>query len=394
MSKVFIEETTLTAIGDAIREKTGKSDLIAPGVMPDEIRAIETGGGGDTEGLYYIPDDAFYITGDASRKFYGGAMDWFVNYHGDKITTERLSNISNMFYNCKTITNIPFDINCGTLSTYSLASMFESCYLLENVPKINGKPKPSEISTMFRECQTLRNLPEGIEDWFDWSLIDNGSYTGGAKLGANIFNGCYSLRSVPMGFLSHDNPTYNYNFYCMYYGLFQNCYVLDEVIGLPIPKPDRADWSSNYFGNTFNYCSRLKNMTFATNEDGSPIQVKWKNQTIDLSMYVGFTLSDEYITNYNSGITTDKRVNANTGNYDIMKNDPDWYSNVDAYSRYDHDSAVRTINSLPDTTISGGTNTIKFKGNAGYYTDAGAINTLTAEEIAVATAKGWTVSLV
>jgi hypothetical protein len=46
MSKVFIEETTLTAIGDAIREKTGKSDLIAPGSMPQEIKSITTGGGG------------------------------------------------------------------------------------------------------------------------------------------------------------------------------------------------------------------------------------------------------------------------------------------------------------------------------------------------------------
>ena len=42
----------------------------------------------------------------------------------------------------------------------------------------------------------------------------------------------------------------------------------------------------------------------------------------------------------------------------------------------------------------GGTNTIKFNGAAGSATDGGAINTLTEEEIAVATAKGWTVSLV
>jgi hypothetical protein len=67
------------------------------------------------------------------------------------------------------------------------------------------------------------------------------------------------------------------------------------------------------------------------------------------------------------------------------------------YSRYNHDSAVRTINSLPDASAylatTSGTNTIKFRGEAGSSTDGGAINTLTAEEIAVATAKGWTVSL-
>ena len=81
-----------------------------------------------------------------------------------------------------------------------------------------------------------------------------------------------------------------------------------------------------------------------------------------------------------------------------MKNDPDWYTLKSEYSRYNHDSAVATINSLPDTSAylaeKGGTNTIKFIGNAGSATDGGAINTLTEEEIAVATAKGWTITFV
>lgn len=45
MPKVFIEQATLTAIGDAIRGKTGKTDLIDPALMSEEIAAIETGGG-------------------------------------------------------------------------------------------------------------------------------------------------------------------------------------------------------------------------------------------------------------------------------------------------------------------------------------------------------------
>ena len=57
-----------------------------------------------------------------------------------------------------------------------------------------------------------------------------------------------------------------------------------------------------------------------------------------------------------------------------------------------------TINCLPDTAAylasAGGTNTIKFKGGAGSSTDGGAINTMTEEEIAVAAAKGWTVTFV
>lgn len=43
MSKVFIEESTLTAIGDSIRTKTGKQNLISPLNMPTEIESIKGG---------------------------------------------------------------------------------------------------------------------------------------------------------------------------------------------------------------------------------------------------------------------------------------------------------------------------------------------------------------
>jgi hypothetical protein len=98
-----------------------------------------------------------------------------------------------------------------------------------------------------------------------------------------------------------------------------------------------------------------------------------------------------------NGITEDKFVYDDL-TYQALKDDPDWFTYKIAYSRYNHDSAVNTINSLPDTSAylatAGGTNTIKFRGEAGSATDGGAISTLTEEEIAVATAKGWTVTLV
>ena len=50
MSKVFIEETSLTAIGDAIRAKTGGTEALSvPTGMVDAIASIETGGGSSTE---------------------------------------------------------------------------------------------------------------------------------------------------------------------------------------------------------------------------------------------------------------------------------------------------------------------------------------------------------
>ena len=44
MAKIFIEESTLSAIGDSIRAKTGKTDMISPLKMPAEIASIQAGG--------------------------------------------------------------------------------------------------------------------------------------------------------------------------------------------------------------------------------------------------------------------------------------------------------------------------------------------------------------
>ena len=212
-----------------------------------------------------------------------------------------------------------------------------------------------------------------------------------------MFFGCYSLRSFPMNIIKSGNPRVLYERSNMYYS-FANCHSLDELINLPIPCT-KATWSYNAFDYTFYYCSRLKDIIFKTNDDGTPIIIKWKKQTIELSS-IGYCVKSsnkKYILNYNSGITADKEV-TDDASYQALKNDPDWFTCDIKYSRYNHDSAVRTINSLPDTSAylatAGGTNTIKFKVAAGSATDGGAINTLTSEEIAVATAKGWTVSFV
>lgn len=48
MANVLIEESTMTGIADAIRAKTGGTDLMLPAAMPEEIAGIHTGSGIDT----------------------------------------------------------------------------------------------------------------------------------------------------------------------------------------------------------------------------------------------------------------------------------------------------------------------------------------------------------
>jgi hypothetical protein len=197
----------------------------------------------------------------------------------------------------------------------------------------------------------------------------------------NAFANCYSLRKLP------DFQAYWYS--SDQSNLFLNCYCLDEIINIPATT---YKLNSNRFSDTFSNCHRIKNLTFMVQADGTPYVRSWKSQVIDLSTYIGYTTEGSKMVDYNSGLTYEDNA-YDEEHYQALKNIEDWWSSNVEYSRYNHDSAVATINSLPDTSAYG-TNTIKFQGQAGALTDGGAINTLTEEEIAVASAKGWTVSLV
>lgn len=398
MAKVFIEETTLTAIGDAIRGKTGKTDLIDPANMSTEIAGIEAGGGGGVE----IPDSVFNLTGDIGYRFSGGGWDWFLEDYGHKMTTKDVTNLASTFQSCK-LTEIPFQINVKDLTSLSYA--FQATTNLTVCPKIRGTIKwgtsspgaTDPLGNMYR-LRDLEDLfePETIRGFSAYKVTSAWScpYTINPA-------SMYSLRRVPSWWYefrlnpeSTSYPSYTNNIYS---GGFASCFVLDELKNIPVWHCAGAQTSDMFYG-LARSCNRLKALTFETNTDGSPIETKWKSQTIDLTSGIGYSQStmDYSFVDYNSGITTDKRVNSDA-TYQALKNDPDWYTCSLIYSRYNHDSAVETINSLPDTSVylasAGGTNTIKFKGDAGSATDGGAINTLTEEEIAVATAKGWTVTL-
>lgn len=336
-----------------------------------------------------LPEEAFNITGDCSYRFANNGWNWFINEFGNQITTKNIKNCTNMFKNMSDI-SIPFEINCsGNQDIFSYMFTYSS---LTSIPKISNA-QPKNMDNMFSGCSELVELPEDIGEWFDWSYTDNitNTYDGNR---ANMFYGAYNLRSIPMNFLRHANPNSS-NSTSYYYNGFPSCYSLDELVGLPIPYI-KSTWTSNAFYATFNSCSRVKNITFATQENGSPIVVKWKTQTIDLSKELGYG-SNVAASRFKTNLGIDKQIK-DDNTYAALKNDKDSWTTDVAYSRYNHDSAVATINSLPDASAYlasvGGTNTIKFKGTSGSKTDGGAINTLTEAEIAVATEKGWTVSLV
>ena len=375
MSKVLVNESSLTGIADAIRGKNGSTDTYKPSEMAAAITAIEGGGGGSGP---EIPDSAFVLSGSVNYWDYNGKWDSFITAYADKWSTSNIIDASYMFNGTK-LTSIPFDIN---LSSYPILSGIFSGSYLTVLPKIVGNNITIQSTQYFLNNAHIKNIPD---DYFNFIGDVYNSWTNVSYM----FSAAQYLRNFPSSVNIIPQKSRHTSFLNSFYrSMCDRCYVLDEINNLGVAT--LSTLTSNAFSSAFESCARLKNITF---ESGKT--VNWKNQTIELSSYVGYANSSLQITI--NGITADKQVK-DDATYQALKDDPDWWTTNVAYSRYNHDSAVATINSLPDASAylatAGGTNTIMFKGAAGSATDGGAINTLTEEEIAVATAKGWSVSLI
>ena len=189
-------------------------------------------------------------------------------------------------------------------------------------------------------------------------------------------------------------------------------YVTKHIFGNPgarkkmlnIPVYPNAG-SNTYFLNStsslwfYSGSSPIPNITeeiqFEMEDENTPKTATWFNQTLYMCNNaisgVGITQSNNYVPTGWTFINTDALYEQYKGQDNVC------YSI--AYSQYNHYAALRTIKSLPDcsayiTAHNKTANKIRFCKNSGSATEAGAINTLTTEEIAIATNKGWTVVLV
>ena len=387
------------------------ADTVSPSTLASGITAHDKSGEqivGTFDTAWAPTDNELKFIGNLAYWDYLGKMDWFLTKYGNRIkfgwTTGNtgdpstawvyypVTDLSRTFESCALetlpIEKIYWRLNHTNenprFATDSLfQATFKNCVNLKTLPifekvSIGSSPLYSHYyyGAMFESCEQLREIP------FLDQLPSNKNMGHIRHHYDDVFAYCYSLRTIPsLTFLECPNPDYG--------ELFLGCYALEAINNLPLNNTASSN-TTNSFYNAFSYCQRLKSLTFTCSGEYS-----WKNHTIDLSNYVGYGYSADKF--YNSGLTADGEVNSSS-TYRSKKNTSTWWTSDMAYSRYNRTSAVETINSLPDTSAylasAGGTNTIKFKGAAGSATAGGAINTLTAEEIAVATAKGWTVSLV
>ena len=356
------------------------------------------------------------LTMDAQSSLFSG-WGWFLNKYGNRIKV-RLSNDSQGFlfgsgYE-KDLNAVKFieKVPGGDCNMENMFIAYKSKKL--PVPIWEGTKPISRLNNMFSFCHNLTDTEiKSFLSHFNFSKITSAYLSG-------LFNECQSVRNINSILAQlHAQCKDLVGGYRSMYSLCCRTSVADELVGLPVPGGDVPYDSQSPFEDSYgldsmvDYASRAKKITFATKTDGTPYTVKWGGMKLSLTNEVGYITTERYILDHSSvhGITKEKRVSDAT-TYEALKNDPDYYvynqtkQTYDGkqvyigvlYSRYNHTSAVETINSLPDCSAycaeTNKTNTIKFKKYSGALTDGGGVNTLTEEEIAVATNKGWTVSLV
>lgn len=299
---------------------------------------------------------------NVSHLFLGGRL---IDYR-TVFTFNGVGDCDYMFGGCSTVEDLSnVTIKSNSNRYCSLDGMFNYCSSLKKLPNFIGPYmlRDYPFTGMFRGCSSLVSIPA--------NLFSRNFYLGDSRGIAYMFYGCESLTTIPNLSIGY-NSAYTFGvpldeegqWVNLYQFAFFECKSLTAITNIPVYRIADYQQKQNMFDLTFTRTYNASSVTFITN-NGVPYASNINNATIDLtSTGYGGTLDDGSTRSLSESV-------------------------------YNHISAVETINTLPDTTGSQyGGNVIKFKKKAGSATSGGSISDLTAEEIAVATAKGWTVSLV
>lgn len=171
MSKVSIEESTLSAIGDAIRGKTGESALLSPLDMPTAIGGISGGGGEDrlpallsntlsgevtVKDITSVKDSGFYSCTEITKVNLPDVTTIGSNvfYEDSKLLKLNIPNLKKMggnnFYGCTNITKLPIE----NLEEITSGDNFGYCKKLKTLEF----PKLSKSNGSMLRYSYVRNL--------------------------------------------------------------------------------------------------------------------------------------------------------------------------------------------------------------------------------------------
>lgn len=232
MSRVFINDSTLTAIADAIRQKNGTSNKLLPSEMAAAIRAIITGGGETVD-----VDELLASIAD-------GSYSW-----GDYIGAEKVLN-RNIYENQNSL----HSYTNNNLTTVNIEKSFDAnanltSFIAPNLETLGGK-----ISA-FGTCPNLINVNLGNVK----------------ELPNNTFWGCTKLPYVPnadiLTYIGRDVFRYN-----------------DAIESIDLPKCEKIE------GYAFNYMTALRHVNLPSIKRGERNLFSFSHnlETLDIGDKVTF----------------------------------------------------------------------------------------------------------
>lgn len=388
INKVVVnDEVKLDLTADTVSPSTLALGITAHDKSGELITGTMESGGINEEdlkfsgGLSYFDDD--------------GRLDNLIEHNFDKIKIGWVENDGTKHgvlsfdhgFSDSSLSRFPPIIIYGAQYT-SLESAFSGCKNLTELPIFSTTPYTGAIGNirfMFSECYSITQIPSG---YLSNQAIALNQYVSDTFSG--VFWDCFKLEEMNDGsFLQYGKD---------YSNMFNTCCSLRKLEGIVLN--NNRTMSSDEFISTFDNCAMLSSLVF-----NSPGDYKMKNQEIDLTTCGYSTDKDGKYKSKHSTYTFQlpfvKKV-FNETSYERLKNTADWWTADVAYSKYDRQSAIATMNSLPDTrkyidtlTGYGNENIIKFKKGAGSAKgDLYNMSNLTDEEKDIAFSKGWTVELI
>ena len=171
MAEYLIQDTTLTGIADAIREKTGGTDPVAVSDMAAQIEGIQAGGGGDD------------------------VLDALIDRSITEISSSSATSIgSYAFYSCSSLTtaNFPVATSIGT-------SAFQYCRSLTTA---NFPVATSLETSAFQNCNSLTTVDFpvatsiGTSAFQNCSSLTTANFPVATSIRTSAFQYCRSLKSL------------------------------------------------------------------------------------------------------------------------------------------------------------------------------------------------------
>lgn len=155
----------LTAVANAIRSKTGKTDKMSIDKMKDEISSIKT-------------VKSFLNARTVRFLFLGLKYETIPDAVMNSLDLTSVRDMRDMFSGCSLLTTIP---EIDTSNVTQMLRMFNNCSSLTSIPQLNMSKTVSCLQ-MFNACSSLTEIPP----------LDTRNVTNMYKM----FNGCTSLITI------------------------------------------------------------------------------------------------------------------------------------------------------------------------------------------------------